>query len=493
MKRNKIFSLILGATLTLSTTSCNDWLDVVPQAQVSSDKIFSSPEGFESVMYGIYISMTEANTYGRNLSFGFMDVLAQYYTTYTNKNHSLYEASQYNYEHGTSRDIIDNIWLGNYNTIANCNILLEKLAEKKPEYFSNNHYALLKGEALALRAYLHFDLLRGFALNYKEFPDAMGIPYAESFNQKIHPQLKTKEILEKMLADLETSRELLKDIDPVFYDNFKDPIYHFIQPQDNKDYFASYRAYRMNYFAVTGLMARIYYYMGNKPLALQYAKEVIAAADEGRFTFAKESDLTAELSKRDLVMQNELLFGLESLDVKNNFYSYDASTSNSLILLEPKDLYPDADDFRNFLIGESTNNGKTISYKYNKPSSSSENANTSGIIPMIRLTEMYLIAADCSYDVDKTTAEEYLKKVRKMRGASQTVMSETYEAFVNDLTVEAKREFLGEGQMFYWYKSHNLPILRNGQSLQLTQQQKCLPMSANEVEFGNRIEDYLKH
>ena len=34
---------------------------------------------YESVLYGIYISMTEANTYGCNLTFGLMDVLAQYY------------------------------------------------------------------------------------------------------------------------------------------------------------------------------------------------------------------------------------------------------------------------------------------------------------------------------------------------------------------------------------------------------------------------------
>ena len=112
---------------------------------------------------------------------------------------------------------------------------------------------------------------------------------------------------------------------------------------------------------------------------------------------------------------------------------------------------------------------------------------------MIRLTEMYFIAADCSYESNKDEAVEYLKKVRKMRGASQTVKTDSYEAFVKDLTTEAKREFLGEGQMFYWYKSHKLAIPRNGQDLQLTQQQRCLPMSANEVEFGNRIEEYLKY
>ena len=134
-------------------TSCNDWLDVTPQAQVSAEKIFSTPEGYESVLYGIYISMTEANAYGQNQTYGLMDVLAQYYDIYTNQSHALYQASVYNYTNGDIRDRVDAIWLNNYNTIANCNILLEHLAERTPEYFTENHYNMLKGEALAIRAY----------------------------------------------------------------------------------------------------------------------------------------------------------------------------------------------------------------------------------------------------------------------------------------------------------------------------------------------------
>lgn len=490
MKTRKIASLLLGTCLAFSTTSCNDWLDVTPQAQVSGEKIFSSPAGYESVLYGIYISMTEPKTYGRNLTFGLMDVLSQYYTTYTNKTHTLYEASMYNYEHGGIRDLIDQIWLSNYNSIANCNILLENLAGRAPEYFDYDHYRLLKGETLALRAYLHFDLLRAFALNYKEFPEAMGIPYAESFHQKIHPQLKIKEVLEKSLADLTEARRLLKDIDPVFDESFKEPIYHFAQPLDNNDIFASYRAYRMNYYAVTALMARIYHYMGNDAEAVKYADEVIQAADKGYFQFTKESALSAELQNRDIIMQNELIFALDGLDVQQTFYACDAKNTDSFPLLDAQELYPDADDFRHYIIGESSNNGKVISYKYMKTNSNS--SSNAGKIPMIRLTEMYFIAAASSFQTDKEKAVNYLKHVRKMRGAAQTVNADSYEAFLKDLTTEVRREFVGEGQLFYWYKNHNLPVLRKGSELMLTPKQECLPMSANEVEFGNRVEDYLK-
>ena len=78
------------------------------------------------------------------------------------------------------------------------------------------------------------------------------------------------------------------------------------------------------------------------------------------------------------------------------------------------------------------------------------------------MSEMYLIAANARYDIDKEEAVDYLKTIRKMRGASQTVNDNSYESFLAELTTEARREFLGEGQMFYWYKRHDLPVQRQG-------------------------------
>ena len=51
--KNKI---LIAVTLMVCTiaSSCNDWLDVTPQAQVNADKLFSTPEGYESAVYGIY-------------------------------------------------------------------------------------------------------------------------------------------------------------------------------------------------------------------------------------------------------------------------------------------------------------------------------------------------------------------------------------------------------------------------------------------------------
>lgn len=486
MKR-KIQSVLLGLSVWVCC-GCGDWLDVVPQAQVSADKLFATPPGFESALNGIYISMTSTDSYGRNATYGLMDILAQYYSVYSDKSHEFYEASVYNYGHGAVKDAIDAMWLRNYNTIANCNILLERLAGKSPSYFPQGHYNILKGEALAIRAYLHFDLLRAFAVNYSSAPEGMAIPYADAFSRKIHTQLKSSEVIERILRDLNAARELLKPVDPVFDATFKsrDMDYHFSQPFNN-DIFMSYRAYRMNYYAVTGLMARVCRFTRDSVNAFKYAKEIIDAAAEGAFRFTPEKDFTAPLKKRDVVMQNELLFALNCPDIQDIYYSVDATPSNRLSLLEVDNIYGEASDFRRHLIGKSTISDRPISYKYAKI-----NSEKSGKIPMIRLSEMYMIAAESHYTKNKDEAIGFLAELRKMRGISPEIKGDSFEKFIEEIVLEARREFIGEGQLFYLYKRLNRPVIRNKAGIELTKAQYCLPMPANEVEFGGREEDYLK-
>ena len=491
MKLNmkRLIHSLLAGVLMFTCGGCSDWLDVTPQAQINADKMFSSSEGYESALYGIYISMTSASTYGGSSTFNLMDILAQYYGVYTNRYHNMYEASVYNYEEGRVKDVIDALWLQDYNSIANCNILLEHLATANPAMFKSGHYELLKGEALGLRAYLHFDLLRAFAVDYATSSEGLSIPYAESFTKKVHPQMKTKDVVERILNDLEEARKVLKDVDPVFDGSFKDQNmnYHFAQPFNN-DIFMSYRAYRMNYYAVTGLMARVYMYKGDKANAYRCAKEVIDAADAGCFWFTPESAFSAPLTSRDVVMQNELLFALNCADIHNMFYSIDASYNSALTIPSVENLYPDASDFRRMLVGESTSTGYTISYKY-----ADIKSNKGGKIPMIRLSEMYLIAAESYYDTDKETAAAYVGHVRKMRGISDEVQHDTFSQLQEEIITEARREFIGEGQLFYLYKRLQHPVLRGGAEITLSQAQYCLPMPANEIEFGDREEEYLKY
>ena len=66
-----------------------------------------------------------------------------------------------------------------YNKIANCNVILDNIDVDKT-IFTGNNYNRIKAEALALRAFMHFDLLRMFAPAYNETnKNSTGIPYVD--------------------------------------------------------------------------------------------------------------------------------------------------------------------------------------------------------------------------------------------------------------------------------------------------------------------------
>ena len=481
----KIISKLIIAVTFFTTAGCNDWLDVTPQAQINADKLFSTAEGFENALLGVYTSMTQSTLYGKNMTWGFMDVLAQYYKVYSNSNHTYYEAARYNYEFGSSKDAIREIWLNAYKSIANCNIILEYLEQKGPGFFQENRYELIKAEALALRAYLHFDMLRAFTPSWNDNKDGMGIPYAESFTKKIHPQLPTREVTKRMLADLDTARNLLKGFDPVLDETFKDMYYHYYQPMGTVPQITDYRAYHMNYFAVTGLMARVYHFMGD-PNAYTYAKEIIDAVEAGYFEFTSEAELSTSAKYKNVTMENEVLFALNFPGVHNLFYSSDAAGSTGFDLNDVNSLFPFPDDLRKNLVGEQSTRGTTVSYKF-----ADIKSDYGGKIPLIRMSEMYLIAAESFYNVNKTEAVGYLETLQTQRGVPQDLSNLSYTQLITVLTGEARREFVSEGQMFYWYKRLGLPVDRGSGSVTLTKQNFSLPMPSAEIEFGGRVEEYL--
>ena len=65
------------------------------------EDLFSTQEGFEDAVMGVYSLMTLPDVYGANLSFGYADVLAAYYTVGTKS--AFYEASKYNYRSARRR------------------------------------------------------------------------------------------------------------------------------------------------------------------------------------------------------------------------------------------------------------------------------------------------------------------------------------------------------------------------------------------------------
>ena len=156
MKKIKILGL---AALMFSMTACEDWLDVSASNQLDRNELFKTEIGYGEAMTGVYAKMCDASLYGRELTFNIVDLLGGYYVieSFNHKNWPRYKfADQSNaFAMNYCAAYIENIWNGIYGQIANLNSLLETIDGNKG-IFSDDNYNLIKGEALGLRAYLHW-------------------------------------------------------------------------------------------------------------------------------------------------------------------------------------------------------------------------------------------------------------------------------------------------------------------------------------------------
>lgn len=165
MKKLNVLGIII---MSLFTLSCSNWLDVKPKSEVESDLFVEDEDGFKSALTGVYGRMCGENLYGRELTFDLLEELAQRYDA-GQKYASLTEEARlrmYDYKNdyteGVSSKVrLSNIWNDMYRDIVNINNLLMNLDKQGKDIITTpNYFEVMKGEALGLRAFHYFDLLR---------------------------------------------------------------------------------------------------------------------------------------------------------------------------------------------------------------------------------------------------------------------------------------------------------------------------------------------
>src|ERR1700754_1530395 len=482
MKRLIVYLL----PVMLLNSSCKKYLDVKPQSQVAADQLFSTPQGYEQALNGVYTRCSRRDLYGTELTMGLPDVLAQDWTVAPNADYFLnyLQSILYNYQDQNFITRKDSIWDGLYNAIANDNLLLKYVDSGK--VLPAAEYPLIKGEALALRAYMHFDALRLFAPSYLTGAGTPAIPYVTTFSNKVTPTSTVADVIKQTLKDLNDAKTLLRQVDPIL-----NASYTVGYPSDTSsetssaNLFLQNRRNRLNYYAVCGELARVYLYMGDKTNALSNALEVI---NSRKFPFTSKSDFNnPDPAKNDRILYKELLFSWSIPTLKDTLNKQFGSQENSLhmttdmgnLIYETAGIRAGDLRFKQWF----TPNVSLYFAKYNR----APNIILDSLVaPALRLSEMYYIAAESSYDIDPVKAESYVDTVRTARSVLPLQVGSSAD-FITALIKEARKEFIGEGQIFYMYKRLNKGIVGPSGIINApTNKVFVLPLPINEIEFGGR-------
>lgn len=490
----KYFYILVFAVLMGGLTSCNDWLDVSPKNRIPADKMFESESGFKDILTGAYLKLGTANLYAGDMKYGYLDELAGLYCDYPGYNtNSVYnQAIVFDY---TNQFLSkkDNLYLEMYNVVANLNNLLQNIETHRDVLKTPHYYECIKGEALGLRAFIYFDLLRLFGPIYSEHPTDAAIPYKTTYDKEPTPVLPANQVVEKILEDLKAAEALLKDNDPC----------DFHTDMDKRTDFLSNREFRMNLYAVKAMMARVYCYSGQNDLAVQYAQEVINA--NKYFTLYKSQ--TA--SNYNSIRYGEQIFGLSVNQLNNTLIKNSMDMENTSVQQRygmTADMFTKVyegitSDWRQNVVAFNWDESHQYAFclKYNQaPLDNTYLYSGEDAIPLIRLPEMYYIIAECAANAE--TSVEALNTVRLSRGIpySDEIHTLGYDdkdatseenkqqtRRINEIMKEYRKEYYAEGQLFFFLKAHHYTTYYGCGVANMTSKEYQMPLPDNEKIFGN--------
>lgn len=420
--------------------ACSDFIDLKPKDVLSENIAFQSFEDVELALTGTYGAMQGTGYLGRSYLF-IPDVLADNASQPGENQGALAFLHNYRYE-ANSQDI-SAIWASLYIVIDRANRVLAQVDNFEA---SEEVIASVKGQALAIRAMAHFDLLRYFADNYSTTADAshLGVSIKTVGGEISLPSRNTvAEVYTQIDSDITEARTLLNGID---------------LPNT-----------RLGYDAITALAARVALYKEDWQTANDLASEVISS---GR-SLATGSTYDNIWKEDEDGGTGELIFSLRyqtgETQVGNALYS--TVNGNSLSWAPADNLlssYDQTNDVRytSFFQARETNPSQIVDGKYRGRLNGGSTPSNPGLndVKVFRLSEMYLIRAEARAkggidggDVAAMSDLNTLRTARIIGYTDQNLSGTTLQLAILD---ERRKELAFEGHRFFDLKRNNLPIVR---------------------------------
>lgn len=437
MKRNNI--ILLALLVVLSLSSCKKFLDVTPSNSADASKAIQTPRDAQILINGIMNQMTSSSYYGRNFIL---------YAEAKGGDATIFSQGRgldafYTFNHNPNTNSYSTFWSQIYYCILQSNYLLEEIAKREAAGVTGFNTA--KGQALTARALMYFDLVRLYGKAYTQDKASYGVPL----------------ILNKLTYD---AKPLRSSVEQVYTQILKDLVD--AAPLLPKTKTNGY----INYYANKAILARVYLNMDNKPDALLAAEEVINApsmytlytnanwVDSWKSQYGNESIFELNIN----ALENDL--GTSSLGVYQRNRNVGTTSALGFFYASTdflSSLNQGAVDIRRGIMARDESAASRLGavYKYSgglpngnvatsiMPGDKS-NGNSSAVnIKVIRLSEVYLIAAEAALTTNPIKAVGYLNAIRSR---NPSLAASSVGTITLDMILEEKRkELYGEGHRYF--------------------------------------------
>lgn len=190
----KIFNIVALSALTLFSTSCEDWLDMPSESKADSSSIFNTIGRAEMTTAGAY-------TFLHSQELGYQLLMGTDESASTESN-SKYNVSNYDYTNLTGMLSKTYTWM--YQAIEYSNVCISNLPNMQAEKESDQKKIdALLGEALAIRAYAYWNLVRFYGdVPYTDIPTSQLTTFSSS-------RVSRDVIYDHCIDDLKRAVELL--------------------------------------------------------------------------------------------------------------------------------------------------------------------------------------------------------------------------------------------------------------------------------------------
>ncbi|MEJ8763666.1 RagB/SusD family nutrient uptake outer membrane protein [Phocaeicola sp. HCN-40430] len=418
----KLKSIILSTLLSsILLTSCSDFLDVTPDSALPPEEAITEQKDLETALRGLYYQLTDTGMFGSYLlvrgEVGGDD------TQTINSNASRTD-NYYRFIHRVNNSPTA-MWSEPYKALNAANTILAAIKNVPASEARNN----AEGEALAIRALCHFELLLTYGVPYmKDNGASYGVPLATKVfgAEELPGRATVAQVYQQIIDDLSNSLNLLSE---------------------EKNYG------HINRWGAKGLLARVYLYKGDWDNAFKYADEV---AQKGGFKLITREDYVNVWSQKE---NTESVFDLDVDDTESGNlerfgyvvgpkgYGEFCTTKAFMALLNENE-----DDIRLQLLTDvntTDTEGNPVKEKRFMNKVPGYNGATSvNNIRVVRLSDIYLIAAEAALrkaDKDQEKADFYLNEIIKRAIPSAQTVTATVELVLK----ERRKELNMEGHRFY--------------------------------------------